>query len=87
MAYVVDEIVDLLLRERTRAPIADGLRFAKPNADQVVHEVGKRDRHAVATKRRGELRIERTRRHAVEAIREDLQVALKRVPDDRLIFK
>ncbi len=49
-----------------------------------MDEIGQRDRHAVAAERRGELRVERRRRQAIEAIGEDLQVALQRVPDDGL---
>ena len=51
---------------------------------EIVHEIGERDRHAVAAERGGELRVERARRHPIEAVREDLEIALQSVTDDRL---
>ncbi len=83
VADVVDEVLDLLRRERPRAPIADRLRFAQPHAGDVLHEIRKRDRHPVSAERRSELRIERARGQAIEAIGEDLEIALQRMPDDR----
>ena len=82
MRDVVDEILDLPLRERARRPIADRLRLRQSHAADAAHQIGQRHLHSVAEKRGGDLRVEDARRHEVEAIGEDLQVGRERVTDD-----
>ena len=83
MRDVADEVLDLPFGERPRRPIADRLRFRQPHAANAAHQIGERNLHAVAEKRRSDLRIEDARRHEIEAIGEDLQVCRERVSDDR----
>ena len=82
MAHVVDEILDLLLGERPRAPIADRLRLAQRDAAQIAHQIEQRDRQAVSDERRSDLRVERSRAAARVRVGENAQIGRERVADD-----
>ncbi len=83
MRDVVDEIFELLRRERTRRPVAHRLRFRQTDVLHVAHQIRERNLHAVTEKRRRDLRVEDVRRHHLEAIGENLEIRREGVSDDR----